>query len=198
MSHLDSSYYFFSLNVLKLAPVCFCLSLFPKAWGISDKQRRRWNLSTLFFVHACSWKTLIRIFCTKCQNPCSSALWWCRWFRFIVHWAWWSVMRVRSLSLMRQGPETGQPDGARGYLRVEKFCSVPPFAGMNASGASEYHYWEMVGADHFVFLLTRLVVCFRPHRCKVRETFNSTKIRQLPSVLPVVGFFFVSPISGST
>lgn len=74
-----------------------------------------------------------------------------------------------------QGPETGQTDGARGYLRVEKFCSVPPFAGMNASGASEYHYWEMVGADHFMFLLTWLVVCFRPHWCKVRETLNKDK-----------------------
>lgn len=38
-----------------------------------------------------------------------------------------------------EGPETGQTQKARGHFWVEKFCAVPPCAGMNPSGD---HYRE--------------------------------------------------------
>lgn len=117
--------------------------------------------------------------CEKCQNTCSCAAW----FRLIVHWAWWPLMTGAITQpderLSWRGPETGQTDRARGHLQVEKFCSVPPVAGMKPSGPSGHHYWGMVrGADHFRFLFTVLLVCFLPHWCKVRKTFNATKIRR--------------------
>lgn len=83
--------------------------------------------------------------CEKCQNTCSCAAW----FRLIVHWAWWPLMTGAITQpderLSWRGPETGQTDRARGHLQVEKFCSVPPVAGMKPSGPSEHHYWRMVG-----------------------------------------------------
>lgn len=104
----------------------------------------------LSFVHACSWKTLIRISVLDVPKKYGAFFFFRNVavrFGLIVHRVRWSAMRARSLTpesgCRRRGPETGHSDGARGNLRVEKFCSVPPCAGMNPSGASEHHYWEV-------------------------------------------------------
>lgn len=114
--------------MLKLVQSARLPSIFPKAWGTGDNQRRHWNLSTLFFAHACSWKTGIRRISLrkKCQNTYCGAVW----FRLIVHWAWWSVRRCAITQpdglLSRQRPGTGQQAEPEAPCRVKTSAQFLP------------------------------------------------------------------------
>lgn len=163
--------------MLKLVQSAHLPSIFPKAWGTGDNQCRHWNLSTLLFAHACSWKRVIRIsLCTKCQNTYSGAVW----FRLIVHWAWWSVVRcaiTQPDGLLSAEASDRSPGRARGYLQAKEFCSVPPSAGMNPSGGGLLRTitapWPLQ-----LFVQVSLGLFFGSRQCKVRKTFNPTKIRE--------------------
>lgn len=101
------------------------------------------------------------------------------------HSAWWAAVlaeaRVRS---------TGR---ARGDLQGEN-CSVPPSAGMNPSGRLQRPITarRRGGPATSAFCSSVSGSVFWSHRCKVRKTFNSTKIRQF---LPVACVCFLPPPS---
>lgn len=80
-----------------------------------------------------------------------------------VHAAWGSSLRGG-----------GRP---RGYFRVEEFCRVPPYTGMNPSGASQNitEGWGLEGG--VVKKNNHLRVSTEPDRWKVRKTPHSIKIR---------------------
>lgn len=124
---------------------------------------RQWNLSTLFLVHACSWKALIRISAKRCSSG-------------LVLMP--PIQVNSSLSLMVSDESTiTQPavlagardtEGARGYFWVEKFWYE------RLGGFRVPLLRDEGDANNSMFLLTLLLDSFQ---CKVRKTFNSAKMR---------------------
>lgn len=87
------------------------------------------------------------------------------------HSAWWAAVSAEA-----SDRSTGR---ARGYLQGKKFCSVPPFAGMNPSGGFKGPLQRHDGGQPLqLFVQVSLGLFFWSHQCKVRKTFHSTKIRQ--------------------